>query len=162
MSATAFHWVDPDVGLPKAAAALTSGGWLALWWAVYGDTERPDPFHEALVPLLAEKAPQLLDDAALGDRMTENDALWAGRIGATPGLGPVETAVIRWEGRHSPEELRAMFATFSGWIVLDEPRRTELLDDVARLARDDFGGVVVRPYLTATYLAQKAGNAPNG
>jgi 2-polyprenyl-3-methyl-5-hydroxy-6-metoxy-1,4-benzoquinol methylase len=29
-SATAFHWVDPRVGLPKAARLLRPGGWLAL------------------------------------------------------------------------------------------------------------------------------------
>jgi len=30
VSATAFHWVDPSVGLAKAARLLRSGGWLAL------------------------------------------------------------------------------------------------------------------------------------
>lgn len=30
VSATAFHWVDPGVGLPKAARLLRPGGWLAL------------------------------------------------------------------------------------------------------------------------------------
>ena len=30
VSATAFHWVDPSVGLAKAARLLRPGGWLAL------------------------------------------------------------------------------------------------------------------------------------
>jgi ubiquinone/menaquinone biosynthesis C-methylase UbiE len=30
VSATAFHWVDPNVGLAKAARLLRPGGWLAL------------------------------------------------------------------------------------------------------------------------------------
>jgi SAM-dependent methyltransferase len=30
VSATAFHWVDPGVGLAKAARLLRPGGWLAL------------------------------------------------------------------------------------------------------------------------------------
>jgi SAM-dependent methyltransferase len=30
VSATAFHWVDPSVGLAKAAGLLRPGGWLAL------------------------------------------------------------------------------------------------------------------------------------
>jgi len=30
VSATAFHWVDPSIGLAKAARLLRSGGWLAL------------------------------------------------------------------------------------------------------------------------------------
>jgi ubiquinone/menaquinone biosynthesis C-methylase UbiE len=30
VSATAFHWIDPEVGWPKAARLLRPGGWLAL------------------------------------------------------------------------------------------------------------------------------------
>lgn len=30
VSATAFHWIDPGIGLPKAARLLGPGGWLAL------------------------------------------------------------------------------------------------------------------------------------
>ena len=30
ISATAFHWIDPEVGFVKAAALLRPGGWLAL------------------------------------------------------------------------------------------------------------------------------------
>jgi SAM-dependent methyltransferase len=30
VSATAFHWVDPNIGLAKAARLLRPGGWLAL------------------------------------------------------------------------------------------------------------------------------------
>jgi ubiquinone/menaquinone biosynthesis C-methylase UbiE len=45
VSATAFHWVDPSVGLAKAARLLRSGGWLAL--LVTGE-RYPEPFHSRL------------------------------------------------------------------------------------------------------------------
>jgi len=32
MSATAFHWVSPEVRYAKSAQALTEDGWLALFW----------------------------------------------------------------------------------------------------------------------------------
>src|SRR5262245_34421898 len=35
-SATAFHWVRPDVGVPKLARLTRPGGWVALWWNVLG------------------------------------------------------------------------------------------------------------------------------
>jgi SAM-dependent methyltransferase len=47
-SATAFHWVPTDIGLRRCAEVLVEGGFLALWWNVYGDPNRPDPFHDAL------------------------------------------------------------------------------------------------------------------
>lgn len=48
VSATAFHWVPPDTGLRRCADVLRNDGSLALWWNVYGDPSRHDPFHEAL------------------------------------------------------------------------------------------------------------------
>src|SRR4051794_39236663 len=38
-AATAFHWVDPLAGIDKAAALLRNGGWLALWWNIWGDDD---------------------------------------------------------------------------------------------------------------------------
>jgi SAM-dependent methyltransferase len=154
-SATAFHWVDAAVGAAKCAQYLRDGGWLAFWWTIWGDPDRPDPLHDALQPILRAKAPQLLHEEAgprayirdLSARMTELD-----RSGA---FGPVDHSVRRWQGRHAPVEVRRIFATFAAWLALDEPLRTELLDDVERLAREDFGGVVERPYQTVLYRAQR-------
>jgi ubiquinone/menaquinone biosynthesis C-methylase UbiE len=45
VSATAFHWIDPDVGLAKAAQLLRPGGWLAL----LSTGERyPEPLQDEL------------------------------------------------------------------------------------------------------------------
>jgi SAM-dependent methyltransferase len=44
VAATSFHWIDPAVGVAKAADVLRPGGWIALWWTVFGDTSRPDPY----------------------------------------------------------------------------------------------------------------------
>ena len=154
-AATSFHWVDTSIGLSKCARALHDEGWLALWWTIWGDPARPDPFHEALQPILRAKAPQLLQEGAgplahaldLDARTAEIE-----HVGA---FGAVERLLLPWVGRHEPKALRRVFATFSPWIALPEPLRTELLDDVERLAADDFGGTVVRPYRTQLYLAQR-------
>lgn len=60
VSATAFHWVDPHVGIPKVASALRQGGALAVWATLYGDPDLPDPFHDALQPILEAEAPELI------------------------------------------------------------------------------------------------------
>ena len=39
MSATAFHWVSPEVRYVKAAQTLTAKGWLGLFWHVEADDE---------------------------------------------------------------------------------------------------------------------------
>jgi len=45
VSATAFHWVDPDVGLAKAAQLLRPAGWLAL---LTTGERYPEPLKTAL------------------------------------------------------------------------------------------------------------------
>ena len=39
LSATAFHWVSPDVRYTKSAQALAANGWLALFWNSEADDE---------------------------------------------------------------------------------------------------------------------------
>ncbi len=50
--ATAFHWLEEDSALLKVARLLRPGGWWAMVWNVFGDSSRPDPFHEATKMLL--------------------------------------------------------------------------------------------------------------
>ena len=52
LSATAFHWLNEDFALTKVAKILRPGGWWAMLWNVFGDSSRPDPFHEATKSLL--------------------------------------------------------------------------------------------------------------
>lgn len=160
-SATAFHWVPLESGLRQCADMLRGGGSLALWWNVYGDPNRPDPFRQALTPILGRLAPSVLEVPGAGNpgtaalpyaldveaRVAEIDS--AGRF------DPVHHEVIAWTGRHRPDELRALFASFSPWLSLPAPQRAVALDAVERLAVEDFGGIVERPYLTPIYLAHK-------
>jgi SAM-dependent methyltransferase len=45
--ATAFHWLEEDSALAKVARLLRPGGWWAMVWNVFGDSSRPDTFHDA-------------------------------------------------------------------------------------------------------------------
>lgn len=163
VAATAFHWVPTAAGLQAAADLLGPGGWLALWWNSFGDPSRPDPFREALEPLLARLAPALLDtpSAALSSSLNPSVphatdvAARCADIDASGRFGAVEHHLIRWTGRHSAAGLRALFGSFSPWLALPDEQRTAVLDAVERLAVERFGGVVERPYVTALYLARR-------
>lgn len=155
VGATSFHWVDPEVGVAKAAAALRDGGWLALWWTVWGDDDRPDPFHEALEPILTTKAPQIVGDQFGATAFLNDIEARVSYIARSGAFGPVTRELIKWEARHDPVGLRRMFATFGAWILLPDALREQVLDDVEHLARDEFGGVVRRPYQTVVYVAQR-------
>jgi SAM-dependent methyltransferase len=159
VAATSFHWVPTDTGLQRCADVLRADGWLALWWNSFGDPDRPDPFHEALTPILERLAPTLLHPPGMGcagasaypldaaTRIAEIDA--SGRFGA------VHHEVVSWTGRHTAEQLRMMFGSFSSWLARPEAERAAALDALEDLARVQFDGLVERPYLTPVYLAQR-------
>jgi SAM-dependent methyltransferase len=161
VAATSFHWVEPGAGLARAADLLAPGGWLALWWTHFGDPDRPDPFGEALRPIL-EARPEMTDDPAGRGALTSGahpHALdTAGRIAeieASGRFGPVHHETIAWTGRHTPAQLRSLFASYSPWLAVPTPVRLEMLDLVEALARNTFAGLVERPYLTPVYIAQR-------
>ena len=154
-SATAFHWVDTAVGLQRCAKALVDGGYLALWWTVWGDPDRPDPFHEALVPVLRQGAPHLVAEEAGAVAYQRDMADRAGEIASVGAFEAPTEETFTWEGSHDPASLRAMFGTFGASIALSEPLRTELLGEVEELARREFAGSVTRPYKTVLYTARR-------
>lgn len=161
VAATSFHWVPPGTGLPRCADLLRPGGWLALWWTYFGDPDRPDPFRDAVTPIFEELAPSLIDTfpgiaflAGAHPHAVDVDAR-TGEIDASARFGPVRYEAIPWTGRHTPAQLRALFASYSPCLALPIHDRARVLDAIEHLATDTFAGVVERPYLTLIYLAQR-------
>jgi SAM-dependent methyltransferase len=161
VAATSFHWVPPETGLPRCADLLRPGGWLALWWTYFGDPDRPDPFRDAVTPIFEELAPSLIDTfpgiaflAGAHPHALDAESRTA-EIDASARFGPVQHEAIPWTGRHTPAELRALFASYSPCLALPPADRAQVLDAIEHLATDTFAGLVERPYLTLTYLAPR-------
>jgi SAM-dependent methyltransferase len=161
VAATSFHWVPPETGLPRCADLLRPGGWLALWWTYFGDPDRPDPFRDAVTPIFEELAPSLIDTfpgiaflAGAHPHALDAESRTA-EIDASARFGPVHHEAIPWTGRHTPAELRALFASYSPCLALPPADRSRVLDAIEALAADTFAGLVERPYLTLIYLAPR-------
>ena len=45
--------------------------------------------------------------------------------------------------------------TYADFLALPDDQRTRILDELERVARDDFGDAVVRPYQSVLYLAER-------
>lgn len=161
-SATAFHWLEQSTALAKVARLLRPGGWWAAWWTVFGDPDRPDPFHDATLALLRAlprspsagvswRAPFALDVDA---RIAELEA-----AGGFTCIG-----FERHDGSLtlSPSEVRRLYATFSSINVLPPDERERLLDGIARTAEREFAGRVERNLVTAIYTARRQNAAPHG
>ncbi len=155
VSATAFHWIDPAVGLAKVGSLLRPGGWWAMWWNVFGDPERPDPFHDATVRLLGGlskspsegvswRAPFALDARA--------------RIGDLEAAGVFESIEFDRQSRSlflDAGEIRELYGTFSSINTQRDDDRARLLDAIADVAETEFAGRVERRLVTAMYSARR-------
>jgi SAM-dependent methyltransferase len=156
VAASSFHWVDETVGLAKLFGALRPGGWVALWWTLFGDGEEPDAFIRATSPLLEGiDASPSRGEAGRPPHARDSET----RLGALARAGFEEAAVetTRWTASWDSHGIRALYGTFSPISRLPAPRRNAILDAIERIAAVHFGGRVERRLLTVQYTARKPG-----
>jgi SAM-dependent methyltransferase len=157
VAATSFHWLKQSVALPKLGDVLRPGGWAAIWWTLFSDPYREDPLLAAATAVLgfepgqhrAGSAFQLDTDARCEDL----------RRGA--GLVDVAAELIAWDLAMGADQVRALFNSLIAVRQLPDEQRARVLDTVTRLVDDRFGGVAVRPHLTALYVGRKGQNSRN-
>jgi SAM-dependent methyltransferase len=155
-SATAFHWLDQRPALAKVAGLLRPGGWWAMWWNLFGDSERRDAFHDATSELLSgmratpswspeRRYPFALDvDARFADLKS---------IGS---FADTEFENLKWTLVLDPTQVRALYATYSQFSVLEDAERNRLLDSLFEIAATDFAGRVERNMCTAIYTSRRS------
>jgi SAM-dependent methyltransferase len=154
VAASSFHWVDEPVGLDAMRAALRPGGWIALWWTLFGEGSEPDAFIRATTPLLdgldssptrgvTGRPPHALDVAA---RAAALDAA---------GFVDVEHELVGWEWSWDSAGIRALYGSFSPIIRLEDVKRERILDEIETIAERDFDGRVERALRTSIYTARK-------
>jgi SAM-dependent methyltransferase len=163
VAASSFHWVDERRGLKQVAAALRPGGWVALWWTLFGDDERPSPFQDALHRALddlyrmrgveQEESPSA--GAGSGRPMHALDVEARTAALEAAGFERLEHDEIPWTHAWTTSGIRALYASFSPIIRLDDETRAAALETVASTAERDFGGHVELPLLTSIYTARR-------
>jgi SAM-dependent methyltransferase len=149
LSATAFHWIDPEIRVAKAADALRPGGTLATVSThhVAGGSERffadvQDCYErfDAATPkgLRLEPADAIPRDAGEIER--------SGRFGAA--------RFARWEGEltYRRDQYLDLLLTYSGHRALRA--RDQLLDCIGGLV-DRYGGAITKRYLTELRTATR-------
>ncbi|HXQ18381.1 MAG TPA: class I SAM-dependent methyltransferase [Acidimicrobiales bacterium] len=154
VSAQAWHWVNPDVGYPKAHAVLRPAGVLALLWhrSIWND----GPLRDALVAVYEELAPRLLAATPTFPGLvgTEADARRPGEIESSGLFGEVEVHSHPWRRNYSTSEYLELLGTQSDHVLLEPTQRDRLFDAVAGVL-DDAGGRVTMSYVTLVFLARR-------
>lgn len=159
VAASAWHWVDPSIGWPRAHDVLHPGGWMALLGhVVVRRPEEPEVYAETadLHELFSPGNPDWGHPPTEDDVRTTNEG-W-GLVTDPGGLfGPT---IVRWypavqwfNGDGFADLLRSM----SPYRRLDREVREPLLDAIAERIRTRMGDRAPRRYLTVLRVGQRVG-----
>lgn len=127
-----------------------------MWWNNYGDPDRDDPFHDATNHLLSS----LAESPSQGEPGRPPFALDAEAREAdlaAAGFTNVAHDLMHWTLTMDTPRARALYATYGSISRLNAGERESLLDQIARVANEQFGGRVERKMITPIYTAQKPG-----
>ena len=153
-AATSFHWIEPSIGLTKVAQLLKPGGYVALWWHVFGDIGQEDPFHEATRAIL-----QPLSNSPSGEPDAVPFALdMPARLRDFSNTGKFEQPayrVCRWTFVLNTAQVGALYATYSSISRLPEEQRKTILHQLMEIADKQFGGMVERKMVSPIYVARR-------
>jgi SAM-dependent methyltransferase len=165
-SASAFHWVDPEVSWQKAADVLVPGGTLALVQYFGLEEPRSKPDQEAALAALRKVAPDIAADwpayrdlgatlAGMEQRRGNVSQVWAwlgshgiGQDYAGRLFGDVQVAVVPKLIEHTPDELNALVRTMSFYARLS-PGQRQALEREHQAIYERFG----RPIRASTVAA---------
>jgi SAM-dependent methyltransferase len=156
VSATAFHWLDPEVAYPKVASALRPTGSLALFWNEHVYSDASGDFFEEAQSIYAREAPEIFrpDDYKglprpdeVPSRTTEIEDSGLFRVTAT--------RHYRWDETYDAAGYLRVLDTYSDHKSLSDDARGRLFRGIAGLIDEQFGGHIVKGYLTTLYFAHR-------
>jgi ubiquinone/menaquinone biosynthesis C-methylase UbiE len=173
-SATAFHWIDPEVGWAKAARSLRPGGTLALImhisYRAEGETADDEALHELfrkywLDPGSWSPLRDLATLVAGVDERRENvSAVWSWlghhdlyNAEAASLFEDVQLTTQQLAREQTADELWALFETTSSYQRLDAASR-EVLEAAARAFVEQRGGKIHTSDLAVLVTARRVDN----
>lgn len=132
--ATAVHWMDLGIILPKLRKALAPDGHLLVWRTVFGDVDGPvTPFRERVAQIVRDRQGAPRRGADPEDAVATAASLTASGLFAVSAI-----STFRWSIDLDADRVRRLFASFSDWSR-DEVER-------AAAAARELGGHVIEHY----------------
>lgn len=151
VAATSWHWVDPAVGLPKAARVLRPDGALATIYTyhVAGGTEQFFADAERLYERWdASTTPGYPLPAPATAPLDPIDL-------CSPFFGEPQVRRHEWQLTYTTAEFLAELHTYSPIISLRADHRAELMAAVGSLIDASYGGTVTKNHITELRVVRR-------
>lgn len=150
LSATAFHWLEPETRLTKSHAILRAGGVLAVIDTNQVASDADCGFFERCQPIYDHYYPGETSIEAPGQDVTppvfaEIRALF----------DDVRLWRYPWDQRYSTRAYADLVMSYSNTQALPPPQRDGLVTDLCALVDAEFGGEVTRPLVITLVAARK-------
>jgi SAM-dependent methyltransferase len=172
-SASAMHWIDPDLGWQKAAEALAPGGTLAL--VQYFGCNEPRSFddQQALLSAIIKVAPELAARwpsyreleamlAGVHERRGNVSDVWAwlgghdvARDHAALLFDDAQIAAVPRVIEHTADELNALIGTMSFWSRLS-PEQRQAVEHENRTLYERLGRPIRSSTVACAVTARRA------
>ncbi len=153
LAATSFHWVSPEIGYPKAAAALKDNGSLILLWNM-----TPQPSYEvyqALHEVYQTYAPSL---GRYEKRATQEEQLrkFAQNVIDSGRFQGLVSEHVACEVIYSINDYLMLLSTLSPYIALEPQQRNSLFEGLREVLERNLTSNINVFYLSAFHIAQKS------
>jgi SAM-dependent methyltransferase len=137
LSATAFHWIDPEVRVAKSADSLRRGGVLAVV-----STHHVAGGSQSLFENVQDCYPRFMPGTPKGLQLEPADAVQddPGEFDASGRFGEVEFRRYEWELQYTTAEYLDLLSPYSGHRALAADARDGLYGCIAALIEADGAG----------------------
>lgn len=152
MSATAFHWIPPEIGYLKAAQVLKDSGYIAIFSNLH-PSPYTDFFHA--VQKVYQKVVPEWKDPSNGPSIEEEIRSTEDYINGTDLFKKVLVKRYPWTKEYNTGEYLKLLNTYSGHRNLEEAKRSRLFRGIGELIENEYGGTITRPYLAVLYTGKK-------
>lgn len=150
ISATAFHWIKPEIGYPKVDSLLRDKGSIGFFWTYHAPGQN-DTFI-AISECYKKYAPHL--DYS---NLSKTEDIIAERIKATKDSNLFENLEIKkyeWFDQYSSDDYIAWLNTNSAHQALESQIKERLFYEIKNVI-EKHGGELLKPQLVVSYLARK-------
>lgn len=152
-SATAFHWIKPEIGYPKAYNLLKKGGVIAVFWHLSSVVEPKTEMQIEIRNIYRKAAPEFDDFLTLEEAEDLHNRRFL-EIQTNNLFGMPVSKIYRWDDEYTTERYLKLINTFSDFHDLDNCKKKAILEAVADYINSKNGKIIV-PQEVRLYMARK-------
>ena len=151
-AATSWHWVEADIGYPKAHSLLKPGGTIALFWNAHlPHTTHPE--WEPIRNVYLDVAPELADLAPLTPNRPDYDP--DNEIRKSGHFDLIERHVFAFDITYPTDTFLKLIDTYASHQALNSQRRSLLHKRLRIAADEELSGTITKPYETLLLLGTR-------